>query len=118
MLRLLIDENFNEHIVRAARQRAPALDILNVREIGLSSADDRLILQQAAELSRVVVTSDVETMVGFAYQRIAAGAHCPGLIVGPMYIRVGVAIQDLLLMASCLEPEEVDRQVRWLPLRE
>ena len=76
-----------------------------------------MILERAASLNRVVVSSDVQSMVGFAYQRIAAGEPTPGVIVGPMYIRVGILIDDLSLMAVCYEPQEIAQQVRWLPLR-
>jgi hypothetical protein len=117
MLRLLIDESFNQHVVEAVRRRQPDLDILNVTDVGLHETDDRVILERANTLGRVVVTSDVQTMVGFAYERIAAGEPTPGVIVGPMYIRVGLLIEDLLLVAFCYEAHEIDMQVKWLPIR-
>jgi hypothetical protein len=117
MLRLLIDENFNADVIHAVRRAEPGIDILTAAETELRHAPDEMILERAAAFDRVVVTSDVQTMVGFAHRRIAAGERMPGLIVGPMYVRVRVLVEDLLLLAVCLTPAEIAQQVRWLPLR-
>ena len=117
MLRLLFDENFNGHVIEAVRRCEAALDILTVTDVQLRHTPDPEILEHAAVLNRVIVTSDVQSMVGFAYRRIAAGKPMPGLIVGPMYLRVGVLIEDLSLMAVCYDPHEIAQQVRWLPVR-
>jgi len=117
MLRLLFDENFNHDVIEAVRRREPSLDILTVAQVRLLRTPDDIILERAAALNRVVVTSDVQTMVGEAYARIASNLPMPGMIVSPMYLRVGIAIEDLLLMAVCYQPEEIGQQVRWIPVR-
>jgi hypothetical protein len=117
MLRLLIDKNFNEDVMRGVLHLAPELDILRLADVELDRADDRTVLERAAYLNRVVVTSDVRTMVGFADERISKGGPLPGVIVGPQYIRVRVLIDDLALMAVCLETHEVAQQVKWIPIR-
>jgi hypothetical protein len=117
MLRLLTDENFNNDVITAIRRREPSVDILTAVEAQILHTDDQIILQRAASLNRVVVTSDVQTMVGFANARIASGEPTPGVIVGPMYVPVPVLIEDLMLMAVCYEPAEIAQQIRWLPLR-
>jgi hypothetical protein len=40
MLRLLIDQNFNQIILRGLRQRVPALDAITAYQAGLSGAED------------------------------------------------------------------------------
>ena len=40
MLFLVADENFNNAIVRGLLRIKPALDIVRVQDVGLSSADD------------------------------------------------------------------------------
>ena len=117
MLALLTDENFNADILNAMRRRLPTRDAIRVEDVGLRQTDDRVILDRAAVLGRVVVTSDVRTMVGYAYQRISLGLPTPGLIVVPMFIRVQLATEDLLTYAYCCEPEELAGQVRWVPIR-
>ena len=48
MLFLVADENFNNAIVRGLLQIKPDLDIVRVRDVGLSSTDDRTILEWEA----------------------------------------------------------------------
>ena len=117
MLALLTDENFNVDILNGMRRRLPALDAIRVEDIGLRQTDDAVILERAAALGRVLVTSDVQRMVGFAYQRISLNLPMAGLIAVPMFIRVHLAIEDLLIYAYCCEPEELAGQVRWVPIR-
>jgi hypothetical protein len=116
VLRLLADENFNGDIVRGMRSRQPALDVARVQDVGLRRADDPVILAWAAEHGRVLVTHDVATMVGFAYDRVRAGLPMPGLVEVPRDLPVGQAIEQLLLVAEVSLDGELEGQVRYLPL--
>jgi hypothetical protein len=78
MLRLAADENFNGDIVRGLLRRNPKLDIVRIQDAGLSGADDRSVLQWAADLGRIVVTHDISTMAKHAFDRSAAGQPMPG----------------------------------------
>jgi len=40
MVRLLIDQDFNHHILRELTARIPSLDAVTARQAGLSSASD------------------------------------------------------------------------------
>ncbi len=64
MIRFLADENFNINIVLGLRQRNPYLDIVRVQEVGLTTADDPVVLEWAAEAGRVVLTHDVPQKCG------------------------------------------------------
>jgi uncharacterized protein DUF5615 len=116
VLRLLADENVNGDIVRGMRTRQPGLDLAPVQDVGLRRADDPAILAWAAENGRVLVTHDVATMVGFAYDRVRAGLPMPGLVEVPRDLPVGWAIEELLLLAEASVERELDGQVRYLPL--
>lgn len=70
MLTFLADENFNGDIVRGLRRRRPELDILRMQEIGLRGVDDPALLEQAAQMGRVLLTHDVTTITHFAYDRV------------------------------------------------
>ena len=118
MLRLLADENFNGDIVRGLRTRQPALDLARVQDVGLRGADDPSILAWAAAHGRVLVTHDVATMVGFAYDRIRGGLPMPGLVEVPRDLPVGRAIAELLLLTEASVEGELDGQVRYLPLQD
>lgn len=117
MLRLLADENFNNQIVRGILRRNPDVDIVRVQDIGLREADDPTVLEWAALQGRVVLTHDVATMTNFAYERIEAGLAMPGLFEVSRRVAVGLAIEEILLIAECSLEGEWEGQVRFLPLR-
>jgi len=73
MLRLLTDENFNQRILRGLNKRLPQLDVLSVRDVGLMSHPDRVILDWAANESRTVLTHDIKTMVRDAERATGGG---------------------------------------------
>ena len=116
MLRLVADENFNNHILRGLWRRAPALDVVRVQDCGLSGADDPTVLEWAAHEGRVLLTHDVSTLTHYAYARVAAGKPMPGVFEVSRAVPVGVAIEDLLLLAECSLEGEWEGQVRYLPL--
>ncbi len=73
MLRFVADKNFNNDIVRGARRRNPAIDLVRVQDEGLSGADDATVLEWAAGAGRVLLTHDVSTMTRYAYDRVREG---------------------------------------------
>jgi len=62
MLRLLIDENINNHILRGLQLRLPQLDFLLVKQVGLAGSPDSVLLEWAARDQRTILTHDVKTM--------------------------------------------------------
>ena len=117
MLRLAADENFNNDIVRGVRRRDPAVDIVRVQDAGLSSVDDPTILEWAAQCGRVLLTHDVSTMTHHAYDRVRDGKPMPGVFEVGRHVPIGVAIDEILLLAQCSVDQEWEGQVRYLPLR-
>src|SRR5687767_8387 len=116
MLRLLADENFNNDIVRGVRRRNEHVDIIRVQDVGLTSADDPTILQWAAQRDRVLLTHDVSTMSYYAYERIRKGLAMPGVFEIGRHVAIGVAIEEICLIAECSFAGEWEGQVRYLPL--
>lgn len=117
MARFLADENFNNQIVRGILRQSSGTDIVRVQDMGLSGADDPAVLVWAAQEERIVLTHDVATMVTFAYQRIQAGLSMPGLFEVSRRVPVGLAIEEIILIAECSLEGEWEEQVRFLPLR-
>jgi hypothetical protein len=75
-------------------------------------------LAWAAVERRVLITNDRNTMIGFAYQRVAAAEPVTGLIVTTNEQSIGSAIDDILLIARYMREEEVKNQlVVYLPFR-
>ncbi|MDJ0574639.1 MAG: DUF5615 family PIN-like protein [Xenococcaceae cyanobacterium MO_234.B1] len=117
MVRFLADENFNNQIVRGVFRQNCYVDIVRVQDVGLSGADDPTVLEWAAQQGRVILTHDVATMITFAYKRIEAGLSMPGLFEVSRRVSVGLAIEEIILIAECSIEGEWEGQVRFLPLR-
>ncbi len=117
MLRLAADENFNNDILRGVTRRIPTIDIVRVQDAGLTSKDDPTILEWAAQVQRVILTHDVATMTRHAYQRVEDGKPMPGVFEIARHVPIGVAIEEIILLAECSLEGEWEGQVRYLPLR-
>jgi Domain of unknown function (DUF5615) len=116
VFRLLADENFNGRILRALRRRLPEVDIVRAQDTPLYGADDPALLQFAADEARVVLTHDVETLVGYAWDRVRAGMAMPGVIAASTRSPIGQVIEDLEILLLASPPEEIEGQIRFLPL--
>jgi predicted nuclease of predicted toxin-antitoxin system len=117
MIRLLVDEDFNNDILRGLRRRVPDLDAPRVQAIGLGGAEDQVVLAHAAAENRIVLTHDVSTMVGLAYLRVQAGEPMPGVIAVAQSTPTRAAIEDLVVLLECSTAEDWRNQVSYLPLR-
>src|SRR5437867_7482425 len=100
MLRLASDADVHGDIIRGLRRRTPNIDLARVQDTLGDGASDLQALQWAAVENRVLVTNDRNTMIGFAYARVAAGEPMPGLIVTNSEQSIGSAIEDILLLAE------------------
>jgi predicted nuclease of predicted toxin-antitoxin system len=116
-MRLLFEGNFNNNILRGLLLRNPNLDIIRVQHVGLAGTDDPDILEWAANQGRILFTHDVQTMVDFAYPRVAAGKPMPDIFEINRSLGVGRAIEEILLLVECSLPDEWANRVRYLPLR-
>jgi hypothetical protein len=116
MLHLLSDEDVNGRIIRGLLRRAPALDLVRAYDVGLAHTPDPDVLEWAAVNERVLLTADVNTMLAFVWERVTAGLPMPGAIVLRPDISIGQAIDEILLVAQCSEPDEMHGRVIFLPL--
>jgi hypothetical protein len=117
MLRFLADENFDNDILRGVLRRAPHVDLVRVQDVGLAGADDPAVLAWAAHENRIVLTHDVATVTGFAYERVAAGAPMPGVFEISQLAPIGSVIADLLLIIECSDQHDWANQVVYIPLK-
>ena len=98
MLRLLIDENFDQRILRGMRLRLPELDYIIVQRAGMSGLSDSTLLDWAARQGRILVTHDVNTITRHAHERTKHGQPMSGVIIVPDALEIGRAIGDLDIM--------------------
>jgi hypothetical protein len=116
MLRLVSDADVHGEIVRGLRRRRSKIDLVRVQDALPEGTPDLAVLAWAAAENRVLITNDRKTMVGFAYQRVAAGEPVPGLIATTNEQSIGSAIDDILLVAECMSEIEIrDHVVVFLP---
>jgi hypothetical protein len=116
MLRLLIDHDLDQDILRGLLRRVPDLDAVTAYEVHMSEAPDPELLAWAAEAGRVLVTHDRRTMPAHAARRLAAGNHVAGVVVVSRQIPISAAINELEIVVLCSEPEEWYNLVRHIPL--
>jgi len=111
------DENFNYDIIRGLRRKKSDIDIVRVQEVDLAGVADPAVLEWAAQEGRVLFTHDVQTMTGYAYERIESGLAMPGLFEVSRTLPISQIIEDILLLAECSLEAEWENQVRYLPLK-
>jgi hypothetical protein len=118
MLRLLIDENFDRRILRGIRLRVPHLDYVIAQDTELKGLKDQALLAWAAQEQRVILTHDVNTVPGYAYERIASGLPMPGVIVVPEDLAIRLAIEEAVTLIECSTTDELDSQVKYIPIQQ
>jgi predicted nuclease of predicted toxin-antitoxin system len=115
-LKFLADENFDGKLLNALKRRIPALDIVRVQDVGLMETPDEQILGWAATAGRLLLSHDLDTVPGFAKERVRAGLPMPGVVV--MRNQIGTrAIDDLELLALGSQENEWEGQIVYIPLR-
>lgn len=90
--------------------------MVRVQDVSLTGRDDRALLEWAAREGRIVLTSDVSTLVGYAYDRVKVGDSMPGVFVIPQGAPLGPVIDDLLLLVNASTNAEWERLILYLPL--
>ena len=115
-IRFLIDEDFDNDILRGVVRRLPEFNAVRVQDVGLSNTHDTRVLAWAAQENRVLLTHDISTMKSYAYARVAEGLPMPGMFVVGQFLPVSEAIEAVLLVAECSVDGEWEGQVRHLPL--
>ena len=116
MPKFVTDENFNGIILRGLRRAQSNLDIVRIQDTVVSGAEDPIVLEWAAQNGRILLTHDVNTLVGFAYDRIQSGLFMPGVLEVSDRLPIGQAIEEILLIIEASFDTEWENQVRYIPL--
>ena len=112
---VLVDEDFNRHIVAGLFRRRPELRFERAVNLVAGLSDSEL-LEAAASRGLVVLTHDARTMPAHAYRRVEEGKPRPGVVVVPQSMSIGAAIDELELLLNAVALEELDGRVWRLPL--
>jgi len=116
MLPFLLDENFNQRILRGLKRRIPNLDYRVAQESGLGGESDPNVLAWAAERKRILVTHDLKTLPRFAYERVTASLPMSGVIAIDDELPIGQVIEELAIIVACSQTSDWENQVVYLPL--
>lgn len=116
MIRFLADENFFRPIVEGVRLREPSADIVTAQDAGLGGFADPDLLAWAAAEGRVLLTHDVQTLVGFAWDRVRAGLPMAGVAVVFTPPAISAVIDDLAAAVRHGDPTDWADQVKYLPV--
>jgi len=111
---LYLDENMARAIAIGLRVRG--VDILTAQEDNRRKTDDSVLLDRAASLGRVMVSFDAD-MLAIGTQRQRDGISFVGIIYAhPTRISVGRLLQELELIATVGEPQDLENTIVYLPL--
>ena len=114
--RFLADNDFNQNIIEGVLRREPLVEFQRLRNIGLDERPDPEVLAWAAENGFILLSHDVNTMRGFAYERIAQGRLMAGLLLVHQTDPIAPVIESLVLIWSAMEAEELRGIVEFLPI--
>ena len=112
---LLADADLRFAIVRGLRKCEPAVDFLPAQGVIRESLKDHDVLVLAANLERVLVSHDFDTMPGHFY-RFLESRESPGIVLIPQLCPLGQAVEELRIAWVCQESEEFKNRIIYLPL--
>lgn len=102
-MRFLIDEMFGPDLVTHLQAAGFGAD--HVRDLGLSSAEDRDVLARAAEDDSVVVTENAADFIPLLDARTAAGLPTPPVVIA--------LERNLPAAAGAMHHALADKLARW-----
>lgn len=114
--RFLADHDLRDSIVDGVLRRLPEAEFVRARDVGLAASPDPVVLEFAAANGYIVVSHDVNTMIGAARARVSAAHPMSGLLIVKQTDPVGPVIEDLVLIWESSDADEWFGQVVYLPL--
>lgn len=115
-LRFQQDYNLSGLILRGVRRREPAVDFQSAGDASFEGMPDSGVLLYCVREGRVLVTHDRRTMPRHMGDHLAAGHHCPGVIIVPQAMPAGAAIDQILISWASVTASEMRNRIEWLPL--
>ncbi len=115
-MRLLADENLNNHIYRSLRLQRPELDNVRAQDVGLTGKSDPEVFVWALSENRILITHDLRTIPALALEWLNENQAIPGILLADQSAPIGRIIADLLLIVDASEQEEWEGQIHYLPL--
>jgi hypothetical protein len=110
-----MDAHVHGGITSGLRERG--IDVLTAQEDQLDRAPDSELFDRATALGRVMITYDKDFLAE-AHRRQSSGIEFTDVVFSQERdVRTGRWINELELIAMCLEPDEIRGRVEYLPLK-
>ena len=114
-IRFQADADLNFDIVKAVRQREPAIDFASAVDAELEGVGDPEVLERAASENLVLVSHDRRTMLHHFRNRLTAEKSSPGLLIVSQDAPIGPVVEAIIVLWSVSGPAELRDQVYHLP---
>ena len=117
-IRYLLDENVDHALRRRLLGLAPQMEILCIGEPGAPDlgTPDPEILSWLERTGYILVTNNRRTMPGHVRAHLQAGRHLPGVLVLTRRLSLAQAVEELYLLWSYVEEEDLYDLMLYLPL--
>ncbi len=102
-IRFIADADLNQKIIDGLKHREPSISFLKASEGGTLYHPDPAVIRIAAESGRVLVSHDLETMPRHFWKFMKSN-DSPGLILIPQKLRIGRAVEALLMIWAPPKP--------------
>lgn len=116
MFKFAADENFHGDLLRGLLRRFHELDIVRIQDTEMAQASDPDVLEWTARESRILLTHDAQTLIGFTYDRIRQNQAVPGVFEVHLDAPFGEILESLTLIIEISDPSEWADRVTYIPL--
>jgi hypothetical protein len=113
--RLLADADLRAAILHGFLRREARADFLPAQGTIAEGMGDPLVLALGADLDRVLVSHDLDSMPEHFY-RFVASRESPGLILITQRMPTGAAVEELRLVWTRLDAADFRNHITYLPL--
>ena len=114
-IRFQADEDLDQAIITGVLRREPSVDFQTPQEARLLGADDVTVLHWCAAEGRILVSHDIQT-IPWHFADFIATRTSPGVLLIPQKLRVGTAIESLLMIWYSFDAEAWQNRICYLPL--
>jgi len=114
-VRFQADADLNQIILSATIRREPAIDFRTATAAEIAGLADREVLREAAREGRLLVTHDQKTMPRH-FASFIETEKSPGVLIIPQHLSISMAVEDLVLIWACTDPDEWTNRIGFLPL--
>lgn len=113
-LAFYMDHHVHAAITDGLRQQG--IDVLTAQEDGTASWDDEPLLARSTQLGRILFSQDRHLLI-ITNRWLKTNREFAGLVYGHQRrVSIGEAIEDLELITSTLDPEDMRNRIEFIPL--